>query len=100
MYTKKQRILAFLMCVVIVLVSLFSFFFIAVGFDHDCSGTDCPICVQINNAKKIIKQLSLGKAPLVFLICAASIYFIVYLECSALLVESKTLINDKVRLNN
>ncbi|MDR3342309.1 MAG: hypothetical protein LBT14_05885 [Treponema sp.] len=53
---KKGVLIACTLC--IILVSLFSVAFILTHIDHDCTGSnDCPVCLQIEGAQNLLKQL-------------------------------------------
>lgn len=58
--TKKTRILAVLLAVMVLVVMLYSALFIAAEADHDCVGKGCPICYRINICQNILKSLSLA----------------------------------------
>ncbi|MCL1958437.1 MAG: hypothetical protein FWF68_02420 [Spirochaetes bacterium] len=40
--------------------------------DHDCTGEDCPICLQIKAAKCFLKNLKLALIGLFFAVCLVS----------------------------
>lgn len=99
MYTKKQRTHAFMICVVFLIVTLFSILFIVKEADHDCKGEDCPVCACIHQAEQTLKQLGTGIAPTTG-IQPAVIPFILTLISVFLFVPCTSLISQKVRLNN
>jgi len=45
---KRNRIAALLFAVTILVIMLYSAFFVAVEADHDCVGEGCPICYQVD----------------------------------------------------
>lgn len=99
MYTKKQRKLVLLACIVYISVIFLSSVFIVREADHDCVGEDCPICACIAQAEQTLKQLGTGKAetlawlPAVVLLILVISYVFRFVPCS-------TLQSCKVRLND
>ncbi len=99
MYTKKQRICAFVICAVLLTVTAFSVLFIIKEADHHCKGENCPVCACIHQAEQTLKQFESGqiikttcyfvRIPFV-LVCISAFFF----------VPRTTLIRQKVRLNN
>lgn len=43
----NKRILVLILCLALLCVPLFSFFYIVGHINHECTGSDCPICTQI-----------------------------------------------------
>lgn len=48
MYTKKQRLLAQIICILFLCVTVFSMIFFAEEADHQCTDTQCPVCTCIH----------------------------------------------------
>ena len=48
---KAKRVATGIMALMMLVVVLFSFFYIAVEAGHDCRGENCPICAAFNNVK-------------------------------------------------
>ena len=99
MTSKKIRILSFLTCFVIILVSFVSSAYVISHIEHDCTGENCSVCTSIYAAEHILDNLGTGKiTPLAL---TAVIGFLV-LSLSSIFSEIyiKTLIGNKVRLNN
>lgn len=94
-----KRIAAGIMGLVMLIIVLFSAFFIAAEADHDCTGEDCPICACIGQCENMLRGIGDGTAaPL-----SAVIPVLLILFFAALLVaefSQETLITKKVRLNN
>lgn len=42
-----KKILVLVLCLALLCVPLFSFFYIVGHINHECTGADCPICAQI-----------------------------------------------------
>lgn len=57
---KRNRIAALLFAVTILVIMLYSAFFVAVEADHDCVGEGCPICYQVDACQNTLKSLSLA----------------------------------------
>lgn len=98
-YTKKQRLIAALICAACIFVPFLSSFYIVREADHDCTGAGCPICACIQQCEHHLKQIATGKVgemttvtPALFLTVIVSLIF-----C---LVCCTTLVSQKVRLNN
>ena len=66
--TNKNRLVALVLSLTVLLVILSSVFFIAIEADHDCIGDDCPICYQIGVCENTLK--SIGQAVIVVVIAA------------------------------
>lgn len=99
MVTKKQRTLAAMICVIVLLAVVSTSLLLIHELDHDCIGEDCAICICIDHAKHILKQLGAGKTESFAVIFAASFILSAILPLSHL-VPSGTLVSQKVRLNN
>ena len=99
MHTKKQRTLAFIICMTFIVTALFSIFFIVKEVNHDCTGEKCPICSCIHQMEQTLKQLGTGSTTKVlsihdsFFIITPLFLFIAFIPCTSL-------ISQKVRLND
>lgn len=74
MDNKRKRTIAAMTCFIFLLVTLCSILLIVKEADHVCTGTDCPICAQIQEAENILKRrekavLSAKNAVIPFNIC-------------------------------
>jgi hypothetical protein len=95
---KKKLITAILICMVAVLA--FSFAFVVVNAEHECSGADCHVCEQILVCEAVISGLGLAlatfasrfRAPRRFTQPAAFCLPALSFSCDSLLLQ-------KVRLN-
>ena len=54
---RKNRVVAILLCVFVLLFMLLSSSFIAQQDSHDCIGEGCEICVQIEKTQETLKKL-------------------------------------------
>ncbi|MDR2111314.1 MAG: hypothetical protein LBP32_08415 [Spirochaetaceae bacterium] len=78
------------------LLPVLSVDFISSRADHDCSGRDCPVCVQIQGARNFLRQLGSAAVPL-----PAFVWFFVPLALMVpVLLFPPTSVFLKVRLNN
>lgn len=99
MKTNKKRYLAALICVLFLVVTLASFFYIAKEANHKCTGEDCPICACVHQAEQNLKNLGTGfVADFCAIFAVLSIVSVIYCQTENLLCTS--LVSQKVRLNN
>lgn len=97
--SKVLRITAGIMGLMMLVIVLFSTFYIAAEADHDCCSEDCPICACIHQCEKILRDIGDGAAvrsdavaPVILILSAAA--FVIAA------VSQDTLVSRKVRLNN
>lgn len=94
-----NKIIAFLVVMLIVLVMLFSCVYVVEHVDHECTGEDCPVCALICQYLDNIKQI--------ICIAVASICFFA-LSITGLCIKENyinrafvnSLISQKVRMND
>lgn len=55
---KRTRFATVCAVALLAFAMLFSVCFIVVAADHDCTGTDCAVCHQIQTCQKMLEQLS------------------------------------------
>ncbi len=94
-----KRIAAGIMGLMMLIIVLFSAFFIAAEADHDCTGEDCPVCACIQQCENTLRGIGDGTAaqlsavvPVFFLLFFAALFVAEF--------SQETLITRKVRLNN
>lgn len=97
--SKKRQMIAIMLCLAIVVVALFSMIYIAHEANHECTGTDCPICTCIQQCENNLKQLGTGLAALqtavaALVLCVLSIFLF------EKLIPVHTLVSRKVRLDD
>lgn len=99
MHTRWQRTAAFVFCATLIVVACFSMLLIAGRSEHDCVGTNCPVCECILQAERTLERLGTGDAVYAF---AFLTFFsvIVAMPLFTLCVPDVSLVNQKVRLNN
>lgn len=97
--TRKNRIVAVLLAVMVLVVMLYSALFIAAEAEHDCVGENCQICYQINVCENTLKNLSLAVCAVAF---AAAFTYTLYRSISACaeVAPSHTLVSLKVKLTD
>jgi len=99
MNIKKKSAFSVAICILYLFVIFASLFYIVEEVNHDCTGEDCPVCTNIQQAEQIIRNLSTGmivhaivnRMPIIFVLVIAGL---------VLLVSRTSLISQKVRLNN
>ena len=94
-----KRGIAAIVCITLILGVLFSAFYIAHEYEHDCTGEDCPICQYIAECEAFVNQISTG---IVFLFTAIAIVSLAIklIEELSEVFSYDTLVSQKVRLNN
>nr|MCR5719967.1 hypothetical protein [Lachnospiraceae bacterium] len=60
--SKVSRITAGIMGLMMLVIVLFSSFYIAAEADHDCCGEDCPICDCIHRCENTLRGIGDGAA--------------------------------------
>ena len=91
---KRNRIAALLLAVTILVIMLYSAFFVAAEADHDC-----PICYQVDACQNTLKSLSLA-------VCATAVavaFTYTLCRCISLCMDyaqRDTLVSLKVKLSN
>lgn len=61
MSTRTRKRSAMILCVMFILVTWFSLFYVAKEENHICTGEDCPICACVRQVEQTIKNLELGQ---------------------------------------
>ena len=97
--SKALRITAGIMGLMMLILVLFSAFYIATEADHDCCGEDCPICAYIHQCENTLRGIGDGTAVRPVII-APVILFRLAAAFTITAVSRDTLISRKVRLNN
>ncbi len=92
-------ITAGVMALMMLLVLLFSSFFIAAHADHDCTGEDCPICLCIHECENIIRGMGNGTTFLA--VAGVTVSAVLILMSSGVFSYTwDTPVSRKVRLDN
>ena len=96
---RSKRIVVGIMGIMLLVVVLFSTFYIAHEAAHECTGDDCPICVCIAQCENILRQVGGGMVSRIAIALPA--IFLFPLVCLYLFFTTQeTLVSRKVRLNN
>ncbi len=96
---KISRSFACIMAAMVLIIVLFSSFFIVSHADHDCTGEDCPVCACIQQCENILHGVGDGS------IYAASgilpvVLIVGFILTSYCIVVSDTPVSEKVRIND
>ena len=83
---KRNRIAALLLAVTILVIMLYSAFFVAAEADHDCVGEGCPICYQVDAYQNTLKSLSLAVC-----VTAVAVAVYIYLFCTGVFLSARTM---------
>ncbi|MBQ8133515.1 MAG: hypothetical protein IJ192_03770 [Clostridia bacterium] len=98
-YNQKQKIKAVLICLLIAAVMLLSSLYVLIHADHDCSGTDCTVCMNIqqceNNIKMIFSGIAVGQ-----IITSAAFVFVLIVLFYTVCASVQTPVDQKVRMND
>ena len=97
--SKAIKVSAGIIAAMLLVVLLFSAFFIVAETHHDCAGEDCLICACIRICENALKGLGSFAAMQVSSVFAV-IFVILAAVSSFTAVSSDTLVSNKVRLNN
>lgn len=95
----KKRAIALATAIAVLFVMLFSTAYIVKNSRHDCCGENCQICYNISVCRNAMKTMS--AAVCVVCVFAASSYALCRaVQCSVDVINSATLITQKVELLN
>lgn len=103
---KRNRIAALLLAVTILVIMLYSAFFVAAEADHDCVGEGCPICYQVDACQNTLKSLSLAVCVTAVAVCVTAVavaFTYILCRCISLCTDyaqRDTLVSLKVKLSN
>ena len=96
---KPKRSFVCVMAVMMLMVVLFSSFFIAAHADHECDDRDCPVCACIQQCEKNLRGAGDGIITGMSVIIPLLVFFLpVSLPVCSL--TGDTPVSQKVRLNN
>jgi hypothetical protein len=93
------KILAGIVGIMVALSFVFSLFFITIEADHECEGEECHICRTLEVCEGLLRQsgaaVTSGAVPVaaVWIICLVAVPVMTY-------VQDKTLVTDKVKMND
>lgn len=95
---KASKITAGIMGLMMLVIVLFSAFYIAVEVNHDCTGEECPVCACIQQCENTLRGVGGGLAIQSSVIIPVLLVLIAVLFVTA--AAPDTLFSRKVRLNN
>ena len=81
------------------LVVLFSAFFIAIEANHECTGEDCPVCVCMEYCENVLQKIGDGLTLLTMQMAPVLLCFFTIL-IPVVVIMQDTPVLCKVRLNN
>lgn len=99
MYTKKKRKFSIILSFLFLFVIFASIFYIAKEQNHHCTGEDCPICANIQQAEQVLKNLGDGEIAIVS-IDPIPLLLVLVIVGGFLFVSEISLVSQKVRLND
>ena len=95
----KYSLLTLALALVFLCASLASIQFAAKEIDHDCSGSDCPVCMVIMTAEASMQSAADGIKP-----CKKALDKIEFIASkfavSKIELEVKTSVSKKIKLSN
>lgn len=94
-----KRVAVGIICMMILVVVLFSAFYIAAEADHDCGGDDCPICACIQQCELILNQFTNGVMAQAAAAVAVSLLVLAAAITAYTFIQA-TPVSRKVQLNN
>ena len=88
-----------ILCVIFIVVTWFSLFYIEKEENHICTGEDCPICACVHQVEQTIRNLGTGADPLggIFTVVMCFLAVHTWNFCQ---IPATSLIRQKVRLND
>ena len=100
MSKNRNRAISWIVLMVFSLVIFCSSAFIIVHADHDCTGEDCSICMELAECHKTLHTLGTavaGALMLILILCIAAVLCNIIIKSHS---EHTTLISLKVELLN
>ena len=99
MNRKRQKTFSIAVCVLFLIITFASLFYIVEEENHYCIGEDCPICANIHQAEQTLKNIGNGAITIVT-VNPVCILFALLIVGQFLLVSDTSLVDQKVRLND
>ncbi len=96
----KRRIAAGVTAFVMLVIMLFSAFYIAAEADHDCAGEDCPVCACIQQCETRMRVFGEGAGVQLSAVIPVLFVLLISSFLSAASFAADTLVSQKVRLNH
>lgn len=94
---KKTRLLSWIMAVIVSVTVLFCYQYMIQNAHHNCSGEDCPVCMELAMAAHTLSELKI--IPILPLSMAVlCVFTLMYTNLNTILCVQQTLITLKVEL--
>lgn len=97
--TKRNRIIAIIVAVAMAIGLVSSALFVVENANHNCTGTDCQICDQINLSLKLFDNQTPKPEEATAIICV-SWALVLALGLTKNIVKVDTLVDLKTKLSN
>jgi len=96
----KRRLIALSLLFCFVIVSLSATIFIITQSNHNCIGSNCPVCKQIHDVQKFLDRI--GRATIILLAVAVCSFTTctTWIKLDSFQVYFSTPVSVKIRLNN
>ncbi len=95
----RKKYLVCIMAAVMLMIVLFSSFFIAAHADHECDGRDCPVCACIQQCEKNLRGFGDGMTAGISAVMPLLV-FLLSVSIPVCSLTGATPVSQKVRLNN
>lgn len=99
MNRRRNQKLSLAVCVLLLLVTFFSLFYLAMEENHSCTGEDCPICACIHETQQRLKNLGTGVISSPAFVQSAFLSMWTAIGFSLFLFRP-SLVSQKVRMND
>ena len=100
MATKRNRVISWILIIMFSFVSLGSSCFIITHADHDCTGEDCSVCMELTECHKTLNTLGTAFMGSVHLAVMMFVSFVIVRSLAKTRSDHTTLISLKVELLN
>jgi len=100
MQVAKLKKIRIVFATILVLFTIFSLYFSTVEKNHNCSGSDCPICYVIEISKENIELLKFAKIFLSVILIHPFVLKINFQKNQKIFSFSLSPISQKIRIND
>lgn len=97
---KNKKLLAGLMALTVLIMLLFSVFFITSEARHKCIGENCPICHEVQTCFQVLNTLGTGGFSTVVAVLGTTHFLVICVIPVFHRIPSHTLVSLKVKLTN
>ncbi|MCR5654862.1 MAG: hypothetical protein K6G07_04410 [Lachnospiraceae bacterium] len=95
----RNRMIAFMMVILIPIIMLVCTFTIASEVGHVCMGEHCPICSHIEQCENMLHRIVDGVTNLILAVFPLTL-FLLPVEAVVAEVPTQSLVSKKIRLND